>query len=360
MLTNQDQKQKQNQTQTISEYVSGIYDDHMKNVKNIPNLKNGNPFPLTPIMFIGKYFFAKKKNFEQIYNSINSVLENLEETKKNNIDYCYDEDQVQWQVKYLNGSDYNEITIKVYWNIDNIDFIVEIFRWKGDCIIFSINNLYKKLLHYINGCDNVSSSIKPKQKKSRLMSSEYNQIPDDIDISAEHYKNCSINILKNADNKFRESRLFVSKFLCNMVKNDLIFLSSPDPDLKKRIVEVLNSLIEGEDSGVKKDEFPEIQEFAIYAFSLFAEIDSFKSDLAKIKNLYIIVDIVLYSTFKYPYKIANIRRRSCIALKELIPYNKELIRGLFEIKGISSSAILDTHCSGIAQEFVDYLKIMFI
>lgn len=316
---------------------------------NIQRCKS--PCRYTPCYLVPNHFQADQKCFDQIYESVTRALENLKNTHINYIDYEYFPNVTQWKFKYLKGSDLREIHINCYWDSNIEDHIVEMNRVKGDGLFPSTSEFYEKLRQHVLG----DSYVPPKVQQGRrpMMPGPPPLRLNGVvasDVTPEMFLKGINPIIAMAEDQFFEPRLEACKALCDMAKRDPRLLSLPE--CQEGVIRVLNSLI--------VDEFAEIREFAIYALSLFAEVDSYKLPLGLVRNLYVLVDMILNTTAPHPYEIANIRRRSCVALKELIPYHKDLIRDLFGQRGILSSGDLDAGCSGISQEFVDSLKIIFI
>jgi hypothetical protein len=318
-----------------------------------------SPCQFVPCYLVPNNFFAKQNCFDIIYKLVTNALEKLMNTYKYCIDYTYFPTSTQWKITYFKDSDLREIHLNCYWNDNANDHVIEMNRVYGDGFYPITNDVYENVRKSVLQENYTPPVIVPGRRPIRCCpppmllkkAIESGAIPKIPPVTEEQFLKGIMPIFRMASDQFFESRLNASMSLCNMAKRDTKMLTLQE--CQENVNYALNALI--------ADDF-EIRRFAIYAFSLFSTIPAYKINLGKIPNLYILADVLLNKTNLDAYLIANVRRRACIAFNELIPYHKDLIRALFEERGITNTTDLDIHCSSISipVELIDDLKQIFV
>jgi hypothetical protein len=314
--------------------------------------------PERPCYVVPNHFFAGQSNFQTIKASIDVALMKLKMMDKYQdcLDFAYFPIISQWRMKYVNGSEMREIHVNCYWDTNSADHIIEVNRVKGDGISSCVSDIFEAVRKAVLGERYIAPKLAPGRRPmmgglpplKRLAGAVVTKVEED-----KFLKGVKATV-SMAESNFFEPRLEAGKALCELAQRDANMLCLPE--CQSQVVRAINSLL--------MDEFEDVHQFAVIACSRFAAVSaSYKVALSEMNAVNGLVRLVVESVSndQLAYETAQMRRKACVSLGEMIKECPEKIRSCFEEHGVHDMQTLQQRINGqIADMVVADLELCFM
>jgi len=237
--------------------------------------------PNAPYSFPGRPQIVSRTHFEVVSNFYNNIPTNLIEhmnktvlPKFDSYDFSdFDRDGGMWHGKYIRGATCCDVDVLVYSDRKSGNCIIEVNKTKGDSKPYV--QFFKDLKAQF-----VAQTEAPKQSTPLF---NFGSLSCSM-ISDEDYLKGLQPVFRMAAAANFEARLEAAKMLCDLFQQRQTQLQNDK--VREACIKCVDTLVH--------DGFPDVQQFAIMAMSLMAEVDQhYKMDLIKCSALLLVVKKVV-------------------------------------------------------------------